>query len=325
MSVTGMYELLLEGCNPNRMNSMTEVFDKMFDEYDKNDTDFKKVCSPIFNPYSNEEKIEIETQKHNTTLAESSLLSECYTKYNLRVKSLGKLGFGISYKNRECASGIKNIRLLAQEYNINPAWIIQTYLPQFKICSEDIVFNEFINKSFEVTVKAINYICILLNGDIENMHNEELKEEKETGSNLIPSQMYEHLKDTICDVNFKEGQIGFYLKTERTKYECVIEDSIVEESVCLKIFNFLIVDKEYSTNLEYVVSKKDKKRIDFLTNQANNLGFEFNNNDSDSSVFLNADYYYLNIPIEKFSMDNLNYFLTLWEDFNNLRRKNNYD
>lgn len=115
-----------------------------------------------------------ELEKHKR-LAESSLSSVAYAKHQLCVKSLGINKFGISYKDNECNSGEHNIRLLAKEYELNPSWIIRTYLPKMGIYSEDASRNEFICKDFKIAIKAINAIDNLLE-DIDKKKQEEKEE-----------------------------------------------------------------------------------------------------------------------------------------------------
>jgi len=295
-------------------------------------------------------------------LAESSLTSQAYSKYGLSVKSLGIKKFGISYKDNNSGLGHKNIIHLANEYRVNPAWIIGQ-LAKLGIHSEESVFYEFVSSDFKTVVKAINSIQNILEEIDKEREEKELAKikEEENDKNLlkvddieiritevngvktiniiksdncnikikdeyvfvntkeelgiIPIQVREQIKNCADNIKLKGDEVTFNIKRDKSKYECVTQSVVDKENKAyLNIFNYLMINKGYDNNLKYIISSKDKKRINSLTKQASDRGFDFYNNSI--SGFKNADYYCLSIPIKEFNMDKVKEFLGLWEEFN---------
>lgn len=96
----------------------------------------------------------------NKGIAETSLNSNAYSDYGLKVVANGKK-FYVAYKKDNACYGEQNLRHLEHEYGLPQGYISKVYLPQCGIYG-DTFCNEFSSETFSVTSRAINCIVKLL-------------------------------------------------------------------------------------------------------------------------------------------------------------------
>lgn len=129
----------------------------------------------------------------------------------------------------------------------------------------------------------------------------------------IPIQIREQVKKCASTIDLDKDEVVFDIDTPKGNYYCRTKSIIVDESKEYLFMSNWLMSAEKINDYKDIDVEEYNKKIEGLIQQAKKMCFDFyESGDGDTYDTL----YTLKIPINKFSIDKVKEFLTLWEDYN---------